>query len=229
MNENIIRRTTALVASATLLATVALTVAVPVAAGNTECVGNVWGGSLHNVTVPQGEQCNLHWATVNGNIQVQKGAKLQLESGNEVMGNIEVAQNGVLDLMLWGCALSHGCDSYETNVIHGNVHLGQGASLFTKDWGWTAAKHTIDGNVQGVKIAEVYAHRISFGRNVEFKGGGSLYVTRSDMGHNVHLGKLAYVNLPTNVVGKNLKVMDIDTCSVASNVVDGKSDIQPGC
>lgn len=96
-----------------VVAAVALGAAPPASAQSVECEGEL-SGTLPNVVVPEGADCRLNEATVNGNVVVRSTGGLIVE-GSEINGNVRGS-----GAAYWGFTDANGGD---VTVVNGNVEF----------------------------------------------------------------------------------------------------------
>lgn len=138
----------ALVAAA-VAAVVALTTAGASAAGKPyTCIGDVSGGTLPSVSVPNGAFCDLYNVTVSGNVTVGVGSGFYA-SGGEIMGNLAAYRSA---------AVGTGITVSGPNPVDGNVTVSGtyavyfdsnigGSAVFTANNAVTLENMTVQGNL----------------------------------------------------------------------------------
>jgi hypothetical protein len=207
-------RTTATLATFTLLATTSLAGTVwsaspATAALVTHCVGT--GGAVtvpNDLLVPTGESCSLEGTKITGNVSVAAGANLVIADGT-VSGEIQIASDGYLDAV--GTSIggqvtlaAGGYGAFLKSTESGPVTVQPKGSAGT-DGFFFAENTTVDGNVQA--------------------GAGEVRLDRtSQVTGNVSTSGTYYTDVHDSFVDGTLSVLNNATGSVVcGSAVRGKS------
>jgi hypothetical protein len=155
--------------------------------GDARCVGTLPPGVYQNVTVPEGQTCDLTNSTVRGNVKALENSKL-FAADNIVLGNIEGDKAEVMDL--------------RRNTVGGNIDIKEGETNDPEDDVQVFANILPNGDIKVEKMTgeiEVGVTRIPAFANIVPKG--NIFVQE-----NLPVAGPEGLEVSTNSVGENLQV-----------------------